>query len=158
MNRNRVWIGGALALLVSACSTSGTRPDPIPAKVISLDEAIHQVQASISKARQAPPAEKAGLLPSKATVTFVMAAEAGQDNQNSAKIGVALPVGLSFEAGGQSTETSKASTSNTIVIEFENPLLAPGDSILGKVAEEGKWKKLDELDKALEGKEAITPP
>jgi hypothetical protein len=112
--------------------------------VISLEKAVEQIQETLKKARSKDAADKMGLLPAKATVTFVMAADESTSSTTGATIGVALPMGLTVGATNSDAITSKENHSNTIVLEFNNALLAPLESVLGQIGHEAKWKSVKE--------------
>jgi hypothetical protein len=147
-----------LAISLCGCCTQQEKSGPpAKARVISLDKAVEEIQQTLANAKSRDGKSKAGLLPSKATVTFVMAAEEGTDAKHGGEIGVALPVGLTLGATNEVTNSVKDSASNTIVLEFENALLAPQDSVFGQIADRAKWTKVKDVTEATKDENALTP-
>jgi hypothetical protein len=155
MVTSRIGFIGLLAIALTACATTAAKPESQGAEVIDLSAAVAQIQQTLAEAKMRPNEKKAGLLPSKATVTFVMAAKKSTSAKDGFSIGVALPVGLTLGASGEIDQTSEATASNTIVLEFENALLAPLESVLGQIGDRAKWKSVDDVKDQTEDSEAL---
>jgi hypothetical protein len=157
MTRRLVYFVLLAISLCGCCTQQEKSGPPAKAKVISLNQAVEEIQLTLANAKSRDGQLKAGLLPSKATVTFVMAAEEGTGTTHGGEIGIALPVGLTLGASNEVTNSAKDSASNTIVLEFENALLAPQDSVFGQIADRAKWTKVKEVTDATKDENALTP-
>lgn len=115
---------------------------PPERRVIGLAEAIKQVQAAVFEARQAPAAQKIGVVAGKVTFNLKLAAANTDAQGATTTLGVALgPVTVG--AGSSDTFTVADSAESSITLELVNPLLADGDSILGTLIK--KTSDLDQL-------------
>lgn len=124
----------------SGCAPIQTKQDPTPIaapaaptpdQLVSLEDAVKEVQKAIIKAYGSK--DKAGMIASKATVTLKLGAVLNEQ-KTKWTVGVKLPTGAGLDLSKEGGNSSNGSLENTLQIEFQNPVLADKDSVLGAFA------------------------
>jgi hypothetical protein len=154
-----------LSIALGACCPCPTKKGiegNASGKVISLEDAISQVQHAIVSAQNKPSDEKIGALVSKVSVVLKVAGTDTKNNTVGGTIGVVLPP---VTIGGTASETATAvyATENTITLELTNPLFAgplfaPKDSVIGPLVLAGDWAKIRSVIEQMGGVLLENPP
>lgn len=121
-------------LTTAGCCLNPPKDSGPPAvqRVIPLATAIKQVQDAVFEARQAAPDRKVGVVASKVTINFKIAAVDSTATTENLTLGVAL--GGVTVGGGTSTTSGKTDgAESSITLELSNPLLAASDTIIGTI-------------------------
>ena len=99
--------------------------------MLTLEDAIAQVQTAIANARESN--KKMDMMLGKVSIVLNVASVTSTKDGGSATIGVELsPVTIGSSRSRENLES--VTSGNTITLEFNNPLLAAENTVIGKAA------------------------
>ncbi len=124
-------IVGVFSLSTVGCGALKPKPEqpPVKAAFLTLDDAVVQIHQAIATLYAQK--NKVGMVAAKATVTFKLTT--GETQQGAKRtIGITLPSGLGANYAQEGGNSATQGAENTITLEFDNPVLAGKDTILGQ--------------------------